>query len=94
MLHSFTRNHNDLSSDAGFQFEFFCDNCGNGYKSSFLKSSTYHARKKNETVSRGAGLLGGLFGGIAGDLGNAVENGLSSLGSRFDTNSPQWRKEQ
>ena len=94
MLHSFTRNYNDLSTDAGFQFEFYCDNCGNGYKSTFQESLTYNARKKNESVSRGAGLLGGLFGGIAGNLGNAVENGLNNLGSKYDTDSPQWRQEQ
>ena len=40
MLHSFTRNYNDLSTDAGFQFEFFCDCCGNGFKSTFVESKT------------------------------------------------------
>ena len=27
---SFTKNHRDHSNDTGFQFEFFCDKCGNG----------------------------------------------------------------
>ena len=94
MLHSFTRNYNDLSTDAGFQFEFYCDNCGNGFKSTFQPSSTYDSRKKNETLSRGAGLLGGLLGGVAGDLGNAVERGLDAIGSKFDDQGPQWRQEQ
>jgi hypothetical protein len=31
----FTRNHRDHSNDMGFQFEFFCDKCGNGHRSSF-----------------------------------------------------------
>ncbi len=26
-LIQFTRNYNDLSTDAGFQFEFYCDHC-------------------------------------------------------------------
>ncbi len=94
MLHSFTRNYSDHSTDAGFQFEFFCDNCGNGYKSSFVESTTYDSRKKSERLSRGVGLLGGLFGGIAGDLGAAAERGLDALGSRFENQSPKWRQEQ
>ena len=94
MLHSFTRNYNDLSTDAGFQFEFFCDNCGNGFKSSFQESTTYNSRKKNDALSKGAGLLGGLFGGVAGDLGHAVERGIDALGSNLDNQSPQWRQEQ
>ena len=28
MLHSFTRNNSDLYTDAAFQFEFYCGNCG------------------------------------------------------------------
>lgn len=32
---SFTRNHRDHSNDHGYQFEFFCDKCGNGFRSSF-----------------------------------------------------------
>jgi len=94
MLHSFTRNYNDLSTEAGFQFEFYCDNCGNGFKSSFQDSSTYNSRQKSDKLSRGAGLLGGLFGGVASDLGSAVERGLDAIGSNLDSQSPQWRKEQ
>lgn len=94
MLHSFTRNYNDLSTDAGFQFEFYCDRCGNGYKSTFVESTTYNTRKKSETLRSGAGFLGGLFGGVAGDLTNMVERGLDTIGSNLDSQSPQWRKEQ
>lgn len=35
----FTRNHADHSSDTGFQFEFFCDKCGNGHRSAFQTNS-------------------------------------------------------
>lgn len=93
MLHSFTRNHNDLSTDAGFQFEFYCDCCGNGYKSTFENSSTYGQRKKTERFGGLASGLGSLFGGIAGDLGSALDRGSSMLGNSLDTESPQWRKE-
>src|ERR1051326_5018387 len=30
-----TRNHADHSTDRGYQFEFFCDRCGNGFISEF-----------------------------------------------------------
>lgn len=31
----FTNNYRDLSNDRGFQFEFVCERCGNGYRSPF-----------------------------------------------------------
>jgi membrane protease subunit (stomatin/prohibitin family) len=58
-LIQFTRNHSDHSTDKGYQFEFFCDRCGNGFMSEFrasmagLTASALHA-------------AGGLFGGIFG----------------------------
>jgi hypothetical protein len=33
--HAFTKNNRDHSNDTGFQFEFFCDKCGNGFRSSY-----------------------------------------------------------
>ena len=59
MLHSFTRNYNDLSTDAGFQFEFYCDCCGNGVKSSFVESKTYGKRQKSERMGGLASTIGG-----------------------------------
>src|SRR6185436_4789741 len=35
---TFTRNYRDHSNDSGFQFEFFCDKCGNGHRSTFQTS--------------------------------------------------------
>lgn len=55
---AFTRNHSDHSNDTGFQFEFFCDKCGNGHRSSF----------KHNAVGVAASVLkaaGALFGGAA-----------------------------
>ena len=94
MLHSFTRNYNDLSTDAGFQFEFYCDNCGNGYKSSFQESQTYNARKKADGIRQGAGALGGLFGGLASSITGVVERGIDAVGESLESQGPQWRKEQ
>lgn len=93
MLHSFTRNHNDLSTEAGFQFEFYCDCCNNGVKSTFEASSTYGKKKKTERFGGIASGLGSLLGGRAGDLGWALERGSNIAGNRFEGESPQWRKE-
>jgi hypothetical protein len=35
---TFTRNYHDHSNESGFQFEFCCDKCGNGHRSSFQTS--------------------------------------------------------
>ena len=93
MLHSFTRNYNDLSTEAGFQFEFYCDCCGNGYKSSFMASSTYGQRQKSEKVGRLASAFGNMLGGKASDLGWALERGSNFLNERLGDQSPEWRKE-
>jgi Primosomal protein N'' (replication factor Y) - superfamily II helicase len=34
----FVKNYEDLSTDKGFQFKFYCDKCGNGYMSHFQTS--------------------------------------------------------
>jgi hypothetical protein len=36
---SFARNHTDHSNDSGFQFEFFCDKCGNGHRSEYKRNN-------------------------------------------------------
>jgi membrane protease subunit (stomatin/prohibitin family) len=57
----YTDNYTDHSTEAGYQFEFFCERCGNGYKSGFQASAIGMGSK----VARG---LGGLLGG--GGLSN------------------------
>ncbi len=54
----FTANYEDKSTDTGFQFEFFCDRCQNGYKSKFQASASGTASKVLEGASN---LLGGIF---------------------------------
>lgn len=36
----FTDNYQDRSTNDGYQFEFYCRRCGNGYSSSFQHSAT------------------------------------------------------
>ena len=36
----FTDNYQDHSTREGYQFEFFCERCGNGYSSTFKHSVT------------------------------------------------------
>ncbi|AGC41805.1 hypothetical protein MYSTI_00455 [Myxococcus stipitatus DSM 14675] len=60
----FTRNYTDRSNDYGFQFEFFCDKCGNGHMSPFIASK----------VGVATGLLraaGSFFGGTIGRAAHA-----------------------
>lgn len=93
MLKSFTRNYEDNSTDAGFQFTFYCDICNDGYKSSFVESETYKRGKGLRGLSRGIGLLGNLTGGRLGDFGYSVERGGDILSERFEGQSPEWQKE-
>src|SRR5438132_3008740 len=62
-LIQFTRNHTDHSTDKGYQFEFFCDRCGNGFMSEFKASAMGVAGSALRTV-------GGLFGGFLGSVGS------------------------
>ena len=58
----FTDNYQDLSTDTGYQFKFFCQCCGNGYMSSWQANKLGVAGG----LLRGAGdLLGGVFGRAA-----------------------------
>ncbi len=66
----FVRNHSDESTERGFQFEFFCDRCGSGYRSPFKASATGVAK---EALDAASGLLGGIFGRAA-ELGDRVHS--------------------
>lgn len=60
----FVKNYNDLSTNQGFQFEFFCDRCGSGYRTRF----------KSWSVGRVSELLN-TAGSIFGRLGSAANVG-------------------
>jgi len=92
MLTSFTRNYEDNSTDAGFQFTFYCDICNDGFKSSFIESETYSKGRGLRGLAQGAGVLGGLVGGRFGSLGNSLERGGNILSERFEGMSPDWQK--
>jgi hypothetical protein len=64
-LIQFTKNHSDHSTDRGYQFEFFCDRCGNGFRSEFKASASGLAA----SALRAAG---GLFGGMLGQAGSSA----------------------
>ena len=49
-LIQFTKNHSDHSTDKGYQFEFFCDRCGNGFMSEFKASVTGYAASAVRTA--------------------------------------------
>jgi primosomal protein N' len=93
MLKSFTRNYEDNSTEAGFQYTFYCDICNDGYKSSFIQSETYKKGKGLRGLTQGAAILGRLVGGKIGDIGYSVEYGGNILSERFNGMSPEWQKE-
>ena len=64
-LIQFTRNHSDHSTDKGYQFEFFCDRCGNGFMSEFKASAMGMAGSALRSV-------GSIFGGILGSVGSST----------------------
>ncbi len=64
-LIQFTRNHSDHSTDKGYQFEFFCDRCGNGFMTNFQASAMGLA-------SSGLRTLGNLFGGVLGSVSHST----------------------
>lgn len=64
-LIQFTRNHTNHSTDKGYQFEFFCDRCQNGFRSEFKPSMTGFAASALQAA-------GGLFGGLLGRAGSSA----------------------
>jgi len=58
----FVRNHSDLSTDRGFQFEFYCDRCGSGHRTQFETSKT---GLLTEALDTAGGFLGGILGRAA-----------------------------
>lgn len=67
---AFTNNYSDLSTREGYQFEFRCERCGNGYQSTFRHSVTGFGGR---IASFGGSLLGGEVGGKVEQAGWAAE---------------------
>ncbi len=93
MMKAFTRNYADNSTEAGFQFTFYCDICQDGFRSSFVESETYKRGKSLRNISHGVGILGSMIGGKAHNIGWAAERGANVLSERFEERSPEWQKE-
>ncbi len=72
----FADNYGDLSVEsgvnAGFQFEFYCERCGDTWRTEFVP---YRSGKASGWLGKATGLLGGVLG----SAGDAVE-GLAQAG--------------
>ena len=69
-LIKFVRNYDDLSTSRGFQFEFYCDRCGTGYRTHFQASTT-------GIVTEALDVAGDFLGGVlddAADLSKRVHS--------------------
>ena len=66
----FTRNYSDLSSNQGFQYEFYCDRCGSGLRTRFKPSV---AGTVTGAMDAASSLFGGIFGKAA-DLSERVRS--------------------
>jgi len=93
MLQSFTRNYHNNSTEAGFQFTFYCDECGTGYKSSFIESETYKKKKGTRFLGKTVGAVGGLFKGNAAKVAHTAERQSGAVGETFEGQTPEWHKE-
>ncbi len=63
----FTDNYEDLSNERGYQFKFYCEKCGNGYVSSFQKSTT-------GAIAGALGVVGNLLGGRMSSLAGTTDD--------------------
>jgi len=90
-MQAFTDNYADNSTEAGFQFTFFCDLCREGYKTKFVESKSAKKagflRGLGQAVSLGASMLGKY------NVGYNIERGTDILAERFRGMSPEWQKE-
>ncbi len=63
----FVQNYSDLSTNQGFQFEFFCDRCGSGYRTRF---KPWAVGRVSELLNTASGIFGRL--GSAASVGQHV----------------------
>lgn len=68
----FVNNYDDLSTDRGYQFKFYCDKCGNGYMSRFEASVVGTAG----SFLRAAGSFLGGWVGSAGDSAYEIQRAV------------------
>lgn len=87
----FTDNFEDNSTEAGFQFTFFCDKCREGYKTEFEKSKTASKGGLIEGIGDAASALGRMTGEY--NIGHGVDRGTDVLGDRYSEMSAAWQTE-
>lgn len=90
-LQPFTRNFEDNSTDAGFQFTFYCDCCNDGYKTRFIESKTYRKAGLFDFVGKAVSIGTDLAG--MHRASHALERGSDILSERHQGQSPEWRRE-
>ena len=76
----FVQNYDDLSTDQGYQFKFYCNHCGNGYMSSFIPNK----------LGMAGGFLraaGDLFGGVLGNASNSAYDIQRAVGGPAHDNA-------
>ncbi len=90
-LIGFTDNFADNSTEAGFQFTFYCDICREGYKTRFIESKTY----KKGRFLKGLGGIISSVAQVAGEhgVGYGTERAADILSERFEGMSPAWHNE-
>jgi hypothetical protein len=71
----FTGNYQDKSTDRGFQWEFYCERCQNGYRSKFQASAT-------GLISEALDVASGFFGGMLSNIANASDRVHSAAWER------------
>ncbi|HRY28918.1 MAG TPA: zinc ribbon domain-containing protein [Elusimicrobiota bacterium] len=90
-LQAFTGNFADNSTEAGFQFTFFCDSCKEGYKTKFTESKSH----KTAGLLRGLGQAAFTIANMLGKsgVGYGLERGADALREKYRGMSPEWHKE-
>jgi hypothetical protein len=58
----FTNNYSDLSTENGFQYEFKCNRCQNGYRTEF---DSFEMATATNVLEGASSMLGGIFGQAA-----------------------------
>jgi len=90
----FTGNYQDLSTDRGYQFKFYCEKCNNGYMSSFQTSTIGMLGSAARAASS---LFGGFLSNVA-DSSYEVQRAVggpahdSALKAAVDEISPIFKQ--
>jgi hypothetical protein len=75
MTIQFTQNHRDLSTNKGYQFEFYCDRCGSGHRTTFKATA-------GGVVSDLLGAASSMFGGVFGRAQDLTDRARSATWER------------